>query len=254
MTLATKGLGALRRVEQKIAPYARYRPSYTCPFCGYEGPFATDVALTGRRPNAQCPRCWCSERHRTQAQVMDILATRYDFSTMSILHVAPEAFLADRFKRDFGTYTSAALGEQGVDFQLDLTDTTLPDGSYDVIYASHVFEHIEQDRVAAETVHRLLTPNGFAVLPVPIVCESTVEFPTRVETEYGHVRAPGPEYAQRFADLFDIEIFTSADLDDTYQVWVYEDRTKYPTEWAPYRTPSPGTRHLDIVPVFTKKK
>ena len=256
MSVGTKAVGAVKRIERKFARYAKYRHSYTCPICGYVGPFASDIALTGRRPNAQCPNCWCSERHRTQSQVMDILAKRYDFSTLSILHVSPEAFLADRFKAEFGTYTSANLEmKPGIDMTLDLTDCDeLPDASYDVIYASHVFEHIPDDLAAGRNVHRLLKDGGFAVLPVPIVCRSTVEFPRVVETEYGHVRGPGPDYFDRFRDRFDIELFTSEDLDDRNQVWVYEDRSRYPTKWAPYRTPSAGKRHVDIVPVFTKKR
>jgi SAM-dependent methyltransferase len=254
MSVGTKAVGVVRLVEKKAAPHAFYRHHYTCPICGYVGPFASDIALTGRRPNAQCPNCWCSERHRTQSQVLDILADRYDFSTMSMLHLSPERFLRDRLAEQFGTYTTGNLEPwPGIELVVDLTDTDLPDESYDVVYASHVFEHIEDDITAARTVHRLLKPNGFAILPVPIVCDATVEFPERVATEYGHVRAPGPDYFDRFRDLFDIECFSSEDLDDTYQVWVYENRTRYPTKWAPYRTPSAGKRHPDLVPVLTKK-
>lgn len=255
MSVGTKAVGAVRRVEQRFARHAWYRRHYTCPFCGYMGPFASDIALTGRRPNAQCPQCWCSERHRTQAQVMDRLARRYDFSTLSILHLSPEKFLAHRFKKEFGTYTSANYEPRpGIDMQIDLTSCDeIPDDSYDVVFASHVFEHIPDDQAAAANVHRILKPEGFAVLPVPIVCRSTVEFPRVVETEYGHVRGPGPDYFDRFRDLFDVELFTSEDLDDVNQVWVYENRTRYPTKWAPYRTPSAGKRHLDIVPVLTPR-
>lgn len=255
MSIGTKAVGAVRRVERRIATHAKHRRSYTCPFCGYTGPFASDIALTGRRPNAQCPRCWCSERHRTQAQVLDILARRYDFSSMSVLHLSPEPFLAERLRQEFGSYTSAAYEARAdLDLQIDLTACDeIADSTYDVVYASHVLEHIPDDRAAVRNVHRILTPSGFAVLPVPIVCRSTVEFPRAVETEYGHVRGPGPDYFDRFTDVFDLETFTSADLDDRYQVWVYENRTRYPTKWAPYRTPSAGRRHLDIVPVFTPK-
>jgi SAM-dependent methyltransferase len=183
---------------------------------------------------------------------MDQLAGRYDFSTMSMLHLSPEVFFEDRFRKEFGSYTTARY-EGGCDLQIDLTDCDLPDASYDVIYASHVLEHIPDDVAAARTIHRLLTTNGFAVLPVPIVVERTVEFPEVVETEYGHVRAPGPDYFDRFADLFDVDRYTSDDLDDTHQVWVYENRSRYPTTWAPYRTPSAGRRHRDIVPILTKR-
>lgn len=255
MSIGSKALGVARRIEHKVGRYAFYRTSFECPICGYEGPFATDWALTGRRPNAQCPSCWCSERHRTQALVMEELAKRHDFSEMSILHIAPERFNRDRFREMFGTYVTADIEGDDTDMYLDLTDTDLPDESYDVIYASHVFEHIPDDIAAAKTVARLLRPGGFAVLPVPIVCERTVEFPglVAVDTEYGHVRAPGPDYFDRFADLFDIEVFTSPDLDQRFQVWVYENRTRYPTSWAPYRTPSPGRRHIDIVPVLNRR-
>jgi SAM-dependent methyltransferase len=252
MSLKTKVLGVQRRVEHLWAPRAWYRPTYLCPICGYEGPFEADVQVTGRRAHAICPGCGCSERHRTQALVMNELATRYDFSTLDMLHFAPEAFFTERFRSEFRSYTTADIEPEGVDLVVDLTDTDLPDASYDVIYASHVLEHIVDDTKAVATVHRLLRPGGFAILPVPIVCEQTVEFPEVVPTEWGHVRAPGPDYFDRF-EGFEIERFTSADLDDRHQVWVYEDRSRWPNPEVPYRTPSPGTRHIDIVPVFHRR-
>jgi len=251
--VTTKMIGLGNRVDKFITPAAVYRQKFECPICGYEGQFAADWSLMGRRAHAMCPQCWCSERHRSQALVMDRLAQRYDFSSMRILHIAPERFFRDRFQRDFGEYVSGDLGGRDCDLDLDLTDTDLPDDSFDVVYASHVFEHIEDDRAAAETVARLLKPGGFAVLPVPIVVERTVEFPERVDTEYGHVRAPGPDYFDRFADLFEIELFTSPELDQRKQVWVYENRSHYPSKFAPYRTPSAGKRHIDIVPILHAK-
>ena len=126
---------------------------------------------------------------------MDILAQRYDFSTMSILHLSPEWFLRDRFAKEFGTFTTGNLDPgPGIDLVIDLTDTDLPDETYDVVAGTvDVFEHIVDDLAAARTVHRILKPGGFAVLPAPIPCDATLqEFPERVETEYGHVRGPDP--------------------------------------------------------------
>ncbi len=255
ISVTTKVIRVGNKVDRAIAPAAVYRTRFECPICGYEGPFATEWSLMGRRPHAMCPRCRSMERHRTQALVMDQLAERYDFGSLRILHMAPEAFFEERFRREFGEYVSADLGgvERGRDLDVDLTDTDLEDDSFDVVYASHVLEHIKDDRAAAETIARVLRPNGFAVLPVPIVVEHTVEFPERVETEFGHVRAPGPDYTDRFADLFEIELFTSAELDQRKQVWVYENRSRYPTKFAPYRTPTQGKRHVDIVPVLRLK-
>ena len=250
MSAHSKLLGLGRRVDRVTVPMAFWRNDYQCPLCGYSGHFLNDWVLTGIRPNATCPSCGGLERHRLQWAVMDELASRFDFTSMAMLHLAPESHLARRFRGEFGAYTTAEYEGKNADLALDLTDTDLPDASYDVIFASHVLEHIPDDGEAARTVQRLLRPGGFAVLPVPIVCEKTVEYPEAVDTEFGHVRGPGPDYFDRFADLFDIELFTSADVDQSIQPWVYENRSKYPTTSAPYRTASPGRRHIDIVPVM----
>ena len=252
MSVYSKALGLGRRIDNVIVPVAVWREDYRCPLCGYEGHFISDWSLTGVRANAKCPKCDCSERHRIQWAVIDKLSRHYDFSQMSILHMSPEPFNGTQLKALFKEYATAEYNGIGADMAVDLTDCDLPDASYDVIYASHVFEHIPDDRAAAETVLRLLKPGGFAILPVPIVCEETVEYPEMVMTEFGHIRAPGPEYFDQFADLFDIDTYSSADVDQSIQPWVYEDRSGYPSKWAPYRTPSPGKRHTDIVPVLKR--
>ena len=253
ISVTTKMIGLGNRVDKLVTPVAFYRQKFECPICGYEGQFQADWSLMGRRAHAKCPQCNCSERHRSQALVMDRLAERYDFGQLKILHIAPERFFRERFEKEFGEYVSGDLGGRDCDLDVDLTDTDLPSDSFDVVFASHVFEHIVDDRAAAATVARLLRPGGFAVLPVPIVVEHTVEYPQRMEIEYGHVRAPGPDYFDRFEEWFDVELFTSPELDQRKQVWVYENRSRYPSKFAPYRTPTDGRRHIDIVPVMHKK-
>jgi SAM-dependent methyltransferase len=252
LSVYSKMLALGWRVDHLIVPVAVWRDQYDCPLCGYRGHFVSDWELTGVRANAMCPQCHSSERHRIQWAVINRLSDRYDFSQMSLLHISPESFNGEELKLLFKEYTTADYDGIGADLQIDLTDCDLPDESYDVIYASHVLEHIPDDRAAAETVRRLLKPGGFAVLPVPIVCEETVEYPEVVMTEFGHVRGPGPEYFDRFEDLFEIELFTSADVSDEIQPWIFEDRSRYPTKWAPYRTPSTGKRHADVVPVLKR--
>ena len=74
-----------------------------------------------------------------------------------------------QLKKLFGSYTSTDLCQKGVDFHADLRDLPLEDGSFDVVYASHVLEHIDQDRLAIREIRRILSPGGFAILPVPVV-------------------------------------------------------------------------------------
>lgn len=242
----------LDRSVSRALPAALVRHPHRCPACGYEGRFSTAWAMTGRRAEAYCPACHAAERHRLQALVIRRLAEQFDFGSMSMLHVAPEAILQGRFRDEFGEYTTADLVREDVDLSFDLTDTPLESGSYDVVYASHVLEHIPDDRAAIAEIHRILAPGGFAVLPVPMVCERTVEYPRPVASEAGHVRAPGPDYFERFAAFDAVEVFRSRDFGEEPQVYVVEDRTRYPNRYAPFRTPTPGYRHEDMVPVCRK--
>jgi SAM-dependent methyltransferase len=223
---------------------------FTCSVCGLEGPFASVWALTGRRFHAICPGCHAYERHRLQALVLGRLASQHDFSTMKMLHIAPEPIFASRFSSDFNEYVTGDINPVGVDLQLDLTNIALESGSFDIVYASHVLEHIEDDRTALSEIARVLRPGGFAVLPVPIVGEMTVEYPHPVPTEELHVRAPGPDYFERYhRDFNRVDVYRSGQFPDRYQAWVYEDRTRFPTTSCPYRTPTTGKRHEDLVPV-----
>ena len=197
LTLANR----LDRSVSRALPPALVRHPHVCPACGYSGRFSTAWAMTGRRAEAYCPACHAAERHRLQALVVERLAARYDFAAMSMLHLAPEPILQGRFRDEFGSYTTADLVREDVDLNFDLTATPLETGSYDVVYASHVLEHIPDDRAAIAEIFRILAPGGFAVLPVPIVCEQTVEYPEPVASEAGHVRAPGPDYFERFSCL-----------------------------------------------------
>jgi SAM-dependent methyltransferase len=123
-------------------------------------------------------------------------------------------------------------------------------GSYDVVYASHVLEHIKDDALAIAEIRRILRPNGIAILPVPIVGGRTVEYDEPNSAEHGHVRAPGLDYYDRYRKVFsEVKVFSSEEFDPGYQVFVYEDRSHWPTPEMPLRLPSDGVRHADFVPV-----
>lgn len=52
-------------------------------------------------------------------------------------------------------------------FQFDLTRCPLPDHSVDAIVMLNVLEHIENDTLALQQIHRLLKPKGILVIEVP---------------------------------------------------------------------------------------
>jgi len=57
-----------------------------------------------------------------------------------------------------------------VDDRLDITDMrAYADGSVDFFLCSHVLEHVPEDRKAMRELHRILKPDGFGIVMVPLV-------------------------------------------------------------------------------------
>jgi SAM-dependent methyltransferase len=129
-------------------------------------------------------------------------------SRKKMLHVAPEAQLARLFQdADCIDYLSADLSSPTAMVKMDVTDIQYADDSFDVIYCSHVLEHVPDDIGAMRELYRVLKPGGWAVLQVPISAATTFEDPTVTSPEareklFGqsdHVRRYGPDYADRLA-------------------------------------------------------
>ncbi|QDV82909.1 hypothetical protein TBK1r_18410 [Stieleria magnilauensis] len=127
-------------------------------------------------------------------------------SQPAMLHVAPEPCLRPHFKEHIGeSYLTADLLANDVDVNMDITEIQYPDNTFDVIYCSHVLEHVPDDRKAMKEFLRVLNPDGFAVLMVPITAEQTVEDPSvtdpqerlRLFGQEDHVRRYGPDFSER---------------------------------------------------------
>jgi ubiquinone/menaquinone biosynthesis C-methylase UbiE len=151
----------------------------------------------------------------------------------------------------FQQYTSADLSLHRTDCAADITKLPFQNKSFDVVYASHVLEHIQADRLALAEIHRVLTPAGIAILPVPIFAGvKTVEYPEPNPFETYHVRQPGYDYYDRYGEFFvKVVKYCSRDFGSDFQLYIHEDRTGWPTPAMPNRQPMPGEKHEDIVPV-----
>ena len=223
---------------------------HSCPICGYNGRFLKRAAVTGARLAAQCPRCGALERHRIQRLVYGELERTVGFGGARVLEFAPESFTADYLGQRFDVHVTVDLLRDDVDCRLDITRLPFPDGAFDVVIASHVLEHIPDDRAALAEIARVMTPAGLAVLPVPIVNGTTTEYAAPNRFEDYHVRAPGPDYYDRYHDHFmQVTTFDSDDFDAVHQVHLCEDRSVFPAERFPDRQGSSGLRHADIVAV-----
>jgi len=230
--------------------FNRAKPPFTCPICEYRGPFVDFHSFAGVRKHAICPKCGALERHRLQYLVLTKALRNWQTSEMKMLHFAPEEFLTPLLRKRFGKYETADLFMKGVDHKVDILDLPFADGTYDFVFASHVLEHIDNDGKAVQEIRRILKGNGLAILPVPVVCEKTIEYAEPNPSEAGHVRAPGMDYYDRYKQYFnEVEIYASDSFPEIYQLHIYEDRSVWPTANCPLRPPMQGERHSDFVPV-----
>lgn len=127
-----------------------------------------------------------------------------------MLHFAPEHELSKIFReKSYIDYVGADLFPRSSDLEkIDVTDISYPDNSFDVVYCSHVLEHVPDDRKGMTEIARVLKPDGWAILQVPITAETTLEDPTittpeerlRVFGQSDHVRRYGPDYVDRLTE------------------------------------------------------
>ena len=93
-----------------------------------------------------------------------------------LLHIAPEACLTPAV-REFATeaYVSCDLFRRDVDVQLNIEQLPFEDESFDIIFCSHVLPEVERDDLAVKEIHRVLNPQGWALVSVPFQGEKTLE-------------------------------------------------------------------------------
>jgi ubiquinone/menaquinone biosynthesis C-methylase UbiE len=106
-----------------------------------------------------------------------------------------------------------------VDLNVDLTKIPFPNSTFNAIICNHVLEHIPNDRAAMAEFFRVLKPDGWAMLQVPISFHLAATYedfsiidPMDRERAFGqndHVRIYAMDYVDRLkqagfaVDLFD---------------------------------------------------
>lgn len=203
-TLRTRWRG-VRRFVHKI-PYlgtARW-----CPIChGHSRCFRQFKHHPNRE--ALCIHCGSLERHRFFWLYAQAHTDLFDGRPKRVLHIAPEPCLTDRLRQRLGNgYLTADLIDPRAMVKMDITAIQFPDDTFDVIYCSHVLEHVPDDRRAMREFCRVLKPSGWAILLVPISVKQTFEDPSVVDPaerlrlfgQEDHVRRYGPDYVNRLQE------------------------------------------------------
>ena len=174
-----------------------------------------------QRPQALCPVCFSLERHRAAWALFRRHTDLFDGRPKRMLHFAPEPAFQARLRRlPELAYVTADLDNPRADVKVDITDIQYPAASFDVIYCSHVLEHVAEDGRAMRELHRVLKPDGWALLVVPVTADRTIEDPTVTDPaerlrRYGqedHVRRYGPDFQERLEDAgFTVTAFTESE-------------------------------------------
>lgn len=186
----------LRRAERIV-----YATGHTvkCPYCGWEGwrfLSAGDVW----KANRLCPGCGSLERYRMLALVLErLLAGRRG---AKVLEIAPRLCVGELCKQRGWDYLSSDLNSAHAMVHADLRAMPMPDDSFDALVCFHVMEHIVDDRPAFSEIARLIRPDGFGLIFVPLGDGPTKEGAPESEwlQQYGqrdHVRIYGMDIVDR---------------------------------------------------------
>jgi len=216
-------IDTLATQRSRLLPASKLK--VTCPFCGWQGPNFLPNGVEVR-PNARCPKCDSLERHRLYYLYLRtcIPVDR----NIRVLHFAPEKILTNLFRSYSNVdYLSADIVPGKAMSVADITQTPFRDEEFDLIFCSHVLEHVPDDRKAMHELYRILAPDGFGILQVPIKTQRngvpmtstyedfTITAPEDREKAFGqhdHVRIYGTDFKDRLEDAgFQVELVKFAD-------------------------------------------
>jgi methyltransferase family protein len=197
-----------------------------------------------------CPNCDAFDRERLTTLYLDRAFQSYDRNRRyRLVEFAPAWALHKAIKRhSFIDYRTADLMRPDVhDRGVDLTDMRgYADETFDVFLCSHMLEHIRDDARAMRELRRILKPDGFGIVLVPLVAglDETQEDPA-IETVadrwrlYGsgdHIRQYGKrDFLDRLAaagfaveqvgmDFFGREAFRRAGIAENSVLYVVRKR------------------------------
>ena len=189
---------------------------------GINNKITNDIIGGGYR-FALCPRCFSTDRERLiYLYFMNKTNILKSATPVKLLHIAPEKNLRNIFKTNHKIeYINGDLNPLKAEKVIDVTNIQFHDNYFDFIICNHLLEHIQDDRKAMCELFRVLKPEGFAILQVPISKKAKETFedfsitsPGERKIYFGqkdHVRIYGKDYKERLesvgfkVNLYDIK-------------------------------------------------
>jgi hypothetical protein len=169
--------GVLSLYALQVLPRVTGTRPRECTCCGHIGRFG----MYGHPPryDARCPECGSLERQRLIVLAME--RAQLLRAGDRVLYFTPERPLANYLRARVGPFQPAGLRDSE---QLEAED-----GAFDVVLASNVLEHSDDDQKSLAELKRVLAPGGRLIITVPIIYgwESTYENPSiQTEEERAH--------------------------------------------------------------------
>jgi SAM-dependent methyltransferase len=168
--------------------------------------------------DVRCVFCNSGARQRMVWEFFRRSTDLYDGRRKQMLHVAPEIQFVNAFTKALGDgYITADLFDPRAKVRLDVTDIQYPADFFDVIFCSHVLEHVPDDRKAMRELARVLKPQGWAAIMVPCFPERGATFEDwsvtdpaerlKVFGQADHVRIYGNDFVNRLEESgFDVRV------------------------------------------------
>ncbi len=120
--------------------------------------------------NYMCPVCRCSDRDRLIALFLNNKPEISELDNV-LIHFAPEKALSS-FLRQIKkhNYLTIDLYMENVDHNLDITNMDIMQSdSVDCFVCSHILEHIPDDTKALQELFRILKPESWGIIMVPLI-------------------------------------------------------------------------------------
>jgi SAM-dependent methyltransferase len=198
-------------------------------------PLMRVLSIVGSDPeHFECPRCGAHDRERHLLMYLEQTGMLAGMRGKSVLHFAPEKRLAKRIlAAGPERYVRCDLYPQSPDVvRVDMLAMQFDLGTFDLLIANHVLEHVADDMQALREIRRVLKIGGHAILQTPYsrTLHHTWEDPgiaddaARLQA-YGqadHVRLYGRDLFDRIASAgFVPRMRTHADLLPQFDVVRY---------------------------------
>lgn len=169
------------------------------------------IAGGGFKKNTRCPNCGSPDRARLLALFFKLRTEIFSKKT-DILHISPNKDIADFINKS--SHVNQVVGVLEIDrfkeynpIKVDIQKMNIQDNQYDIVICCHVIEHVDNDQEAMNEIYRVLKPNGFAILQVPLALDLDVTLEDKTlktdkerKIAFGqvdHVRLYGIDYFEK---------------------------------------------------------